>query len=106
MQMGEELETRTIIFPLGRVYEMSAREAAQRQEVELEVEVGAKSWGAGRLEVVLCGHLILAFIGAPLVRKRGREDNGVMGDGMRLRSGGMVIVIVIRTCYDSEAVIT
>lgn len=36
-------------------------------------------------------------MGASLVRRRGRGDIGIVRDSVRLRGGGMVIVMVIRT---------
>lgn len=51
MQTGEELEAKTIIFPLGGAKGTSTREAPRGDEI---VE-------GGRLEVVACEHLILAF---------------------------------------------
>ena len=58
MQTDEELEARTIIFPLGREEGMSTRSSTGTTDAEMEMEV--ESWGI-RGRVVAYGHRILAF---------------------------------------------
>ena len=58
MQTAEELEARTIIFPLSREEGMSARSSTETTEAEVEMEV--ESWGI-RGRVVAYGHQILSL---------------------------------------------